>query len=263
MIQLTRENYHSLDSEKAYMSRSQYLGFLQCEAQQVAKLAGTWTEETSNAFLVGQYVHAWNEGSIKDWIAEHPGMFTKSGGLKAEYKQADKMIATLEADPFAMYMLEGQKESIFTAEFAGATWKVMADVHNQERKRMVELKTSRNLRETVWSTVHEQRVTFIEQYNYLLQAALYCEIERRASGRPENDWLDYYMVAVSKDNVPDKEIIDLRDPDRYVVELERIERNMPRVLQVKAGTLEPFRCERCDYCRSTRRLTRAIHYTEL
>jgi len=263
MIQLTRENYHSLEAERDYMSRSQYQGFQKCEACQLAKLAGTWVEEKSDALLVGSYVHAWSEGSIKEFIAENPGIFTKSGGLRAEYKQADVMIATLEADPMAMYMLEGQKEVIFTAEFAGATWKIMTDVHNPERKRLVELKTSRNLRETVWSTVHEQRVTFIEQYNYLLQAALYCEIERRASGRPENDWLDYYMVAVSKDNVPDKEIIDLRDPDRYVVELERIERNMPRVLQVKAGTLEPFRCERCDYCRSTRRLTRAIHYTEL
>ena len=263
MIQITRENYHSLEVDREIMSRSQYLGFLNCEARQLAKLAGTWTEETSDAFLVGQYVHSWSEGSRSEFIAEHPGMFTKSGGLKAEYKTADKMIATLEADPFAMWMLGGEKEVIFVAEFAGAMWRVMSDVYNPEHKRMVELKTNKNLRETTWSTAMEQRVNFIEQYNYMIQAALYCEIERMSSGRPENDWLDYYMVAVSKENYPDKEIIDLRDADRYITELGRIERNMPRVLQVKAGVLEPFRCGRCDYCRSTRMLSGAIHYTAL
>jgi len=263
MIQLTRQNYHSLEAERDYMSRSQYQGFQKCEACQLAKLAGAWTEETSEAFLVGQYVHAWSEGTRAEFIAEHPGMFTKSGGLRSEYKQADKMIAMLEADPMAMYMLQGEKEVIFTAEFAGAMWKVMTDVCNQERKRIIDLKTNRNLRETTWSPTLEQRVNFIEQYNYLLQAALYCEIERRASGRPEGEWLDYYMVAVSKENVPDKEIIDLRDPERYTIEIERIERRMERVLKVKAGELEPFRCERCDYCRSTRMLTGAIHYTVL
>ncbi len=263
MIQVTRENYHDISVEREVMSRSQYLNFLKCEAAQLARLSGKWTDEPNDAFLVGSYVHSWSEGSIKEWIAEHPGMFTKSGGLKAEYKQADKMIATLEADPLAMWMLEGDKEVIFTAEFAGAVWRVMSDVYSKDKTRMVELKTNKNLRETTWSTAMEQRVNFIEQYNYMIQAALYCEIERRASGRPENDWLDYFMVAVSKENYPDKEIIDLRDPERYILELGRIERNMPRVLGVKAGELEPFRCERCDYCRSTRMLTGAIHYTDL
>jgi len=260
---LTRENYHSIEAELEYMSRSQYQSWRKCEACQKAKLAGTWTDETSTAFLVGQYVHAWCEGSIKEWIGEHPEMFTKSGGLKAEYKQADVMIATLEADPVAMYMLQGEKEVIFTAEFAGAMWKVMTDVYNPERKRLVELKTNRNLRETVWCPTLERRVNFVEQYNYLTQAALYTEIERRASGRAEGEWREYYMVAVSKETVPDKEIIDLRDPERYVTELAAIERSMERILQVKAGELEPFRCERCDYCRSTKVLKGAIHYSEL
>jgi len=245
------------------MSRSQYLGFIKCEAQQMAKLAGEWRQETSDAFLVGSYVHAWNEGSRREFIAEHPEMFTKAGDLKANFKTADLMIATLEADPLAMYMLQGEKERIFTAEFTGVLWKVMTDVHNKERRRMAELKTTKSIIETTWSQEHGGRVSFVEQYNYLLQAALYTEIERRANGRQEGDWLEYYMVAVSKDNVPDKEVIDLRDPDRYLVELAQVEENMPRILQVKSGLVEPVRCGRCDYCRSTKILTGAIHYLAL
>lgn len=245
------------------MSRSQYLGFLECEARQMAKLTGKWVEEPSDALLVGSYVHSWNDGTRREFIADHPEMFTQKGELKAPFKVAEKMIATLEADPLCMYMLQGQKEVIFTAEFAGVVWKVMADTYNLERRRMVELKTTRSIRETSWSEEYKCRVSFVEQYNYLLQAALYCEIERRANGRPEGDWLDYYMVAVSKDNVPDKEVIDLRDPERYLIELEQIKVNMPRIIAVKSGQIEPARCERCDYCRSTKVLTGAVHYTQI
>jgi len=145
---------------------------------------------------------------------------------------------------------------------AGATWKVMLDVYNRERRRIVDLKTTKSIREKSWSEEHGGRVSFVEQYHYPLQAAIYSEIERRAN-RPEDEWFDFYVVAVSKENYPDKEVIAMHNTDRYVIELQRIADNMPRVLAVKSGQAEPIRCERCDYCRSTRQLRGAVHYSEL
>lgn len=261
---LTRENYHSLEANKIFMSRGQFIDFTtKCEAATVAKLRGEWVEEQSTALLVGSYVHAWSENRQSEFIAEHPGMFKKDGGLKADYVQADEMINTLRNDPLVMYSLEGKKEVILTAEFAGATWKVMLDVYNPERRRIVDLKTTRNIREHVWNEEWKTKLSFIENYNYVLQAALYAEIERIANGRPEEDWFDFYIVAASKQDYPDKEVIDMREPDRYRAELANIEANMPRVLALKNGEVKPERCEVCDYCRSTKKLTRAIHYSEL
>ena len=262
-MQLSRDNYHSLKAEQDYMSRSQYLGFLACEAQQVAKQAGEWAEEPSDALLVGSYVHAWNECRRREFICEHPEMFTQKGELKANFKLADKMIVTLEADPLVMYMLKGEKEVIFTAEFAGTIWKVMVDVYTPEHRRLIDLKTTKSIREKAWSQAHNSRVSFIEQYNYILQAALYSEVERLASGRSRDDWFDFYAVAVSKETVPDKEIIDMRDQNRYLIELAQVETNMPRILKVKSGQVEPVRCERCDYCKSTRKIVRPVHYKEI
>jgi hypothetical protein len=262
-MQITKANYFDLDTDREYMSHSQYLGFQRCEARQMAILSGEWTEAPSEAMLIGQYVHAWCEGKLDEFIQAHPEMFTKSGTLRAGYQQANKMIATLAADPLCMYMLEGQKEVVFTAEFAGAKWRVMVDVYNPERRRIVDLKTTRSIWEATWSERHGGRVSFIEQYDYPLQAALYCEIERLASGRPDGDWFEFYMVAVSKDNVPDKEVIDLRDPERYRKELDSIRGNMGRILSVKAGELEPIRCESCDYCRATKVLRGAVYYADI
>lgn len=262
-MKLTKETYHSIEADNYYMSRGSYLNFINCEASEVSRLAGKWTEEKSTTLLVGSYVHSWNDHSRREFIVEHPEMFTQKGGLKSEYQQADKMIATLESDPMIMYMLEGQKEVIFTAEFAGATWKVMLDVYNPERRRSTDLKTTKSIREKSWSDAHGARVSFVETYKYVFQAALYSEIERLATGRGRDDWFDFYVVAVSKESVPDKEIIDLRDPDRYIIELAQVELNMPRILAVKAGQVEPVRCERCNYCKSTRKLAGAVHYSKL
>lgn len=260
-MRLTSSNYHSIEAEREYLSRSQYQGFLQCEAKQIALLAGDWTEAPSEALLVGQYVHAWSEGTAEAFKDQHPEMFTKAGKLRASFRQAETMIETLKGDPLCLYMLEGQKEVPLVAEFAGAMWRIKMDVYNHDRGRIVDLKTTRSIWDTFWSEKHGGRVSFIEQYDYLLQAALYCEIERQASGRREGDWLDYYIVAVSKDTVPDKAVIDLRDPERYRQELDQVRVNLPRILQLKAGEEEPIRCERCDYCRSTKVLTGAVHWT--
>lgn len=260
---LNRETYHSIEADREFMSRSSYLNFLSCEAAEVARLKGEWTEEKSTALLVGSYVHSWNDHTRKDFIAAHPEMFTQKGELKKDFQVADKMIATLESDPLCMFTLQGQKEVILTAEFAGVPWKIMLDSYRPEKRRMADLKTTKSIRDKSWSVEHEGRVSFIETYRYVFQAAIYCEIERIAAGRPEYDWLDFYIVAVSKETVPDKEVIDMKDPERYIRELEQVKANMPRILQVKAGEIEPIRCETCDYCKSTRKLTKPIHYSVL
>lgn len=261
---LTHETYHSREANLRFMSRGQYLDFTtKCEAATMASLRGEWVEEQSTALLVGQYVHSWSEGRQKEFIAEHPGMFKKDGGLKADYVQADDMIRTLQNDPLALYTLEGQKEVIFTAEMFGAVWKVMLDAYNPEKRRIADLKTTRSITEHYWNEEFRTKLSFVEHYNYLTQAALYAEIERLANGRPPEDWFDFYIVAVSKQDYPDKAVIDMRGPERYIQELSQIEANMPRVLAVKNGEVEPVRCENCAYCRSTKKLKGTIHYSLL
>jgi hypothetical protein len=260
---LAHDNYHSLDANRAFMSRGQYLDFLKCEAATVASLRGEWVEGASTALLVGSYVHSWNENKRSEFIAEHPEMFKRDLSLKADYALADKMIETLQNDQLAMYTLEGEKEVILVAEMFGCWWKVMLDAYNPERQRIADLKTTRSITEHYWNGEFKTKVSFVEQYNYVTQAAVYCEAERIAHGREPGDWYDFYIVAVSKQDYPDKAVIDMRGPERYVVELAEIETNMPRILAVKNGKAEAKRCENCNYCRATKQLTGTIHYSEL
>jgi len=262
-MELTHGNYHGGDSNKIYMSCSQYKSFLNCEAKTMAKLTGAWVDEPSTALEVGSYVHSWSEGTQREFIANHPNMFKKDGSLKAEYLVADKMIACLARDPLAMYCLEGEKEVILTFDMFGVTWKGMLDVQNNERRRIVDLKTTRSVTEHVWDEELRKKVSFVEAYRYPLQMAIYCEGERIAMGRENGDWSEFLIVAVSKEKCPDKAIINMTDHERLVKELAEVEENMPRIIAVKSGVEKPIRCECCSYCRETKVLTSVVHYSDL
>lgn len=275
MIELNSKNYFSQEAGREYMSCSQYIDFVGggvmqgCEAMAVAKLKGEWIEEDSKALLMGSYVHAWNEGAEarKEFSANHPEIFKKGSALLADYVRCDEMIKTLENDEFCMYKLQGQKEVIFTAEMFGTAWKIRIDSYSPEKKQIVDLKTTKSIIKKEWCEIDGKNVklSFVEAYNYLLRAAVYAEVERLANGRPEMDWLNSYVVAVSKEPIPDKAVIGLVDEERYLMELEKIRMNMPRILDLKAGKVEPVRCGKCDYCITTKVLSPGlvIHYKNL
>lgn len=268
---LTKANYHSNAANIEYMSRGQYKGFAhECEAKEMAKLKKEWVDPPFLPFLIGQYVHSFNDNTRSEFIAEHPEMFTKELTLKAKFVEANNMIDCLQNDEFAMYCLEGEKEKIITFEMFGAQWKIMLDVQNNERRRIVDLKTTKSITEKVWMAVENElgnivnrKVSFVEAYSYCLQAAIYSEGERISEGREPGDYSEFLIVAVSKEKQPDKAIINMTDNDRLAEELAKVEANMPRILAVKSGEVEPVRCENCDYCRSTKILTAAVHYSEL
>ena len=260
---LTRENYYSPEMNQVYMSASLYSDFLACEAMAMAKLRGEYKPETTKECMIGSYIHAWNEGTLEHFRANTPEMFTKKGEIRSEFKLADQMIQTLENDPFCMFALQGEKEVPMTAEMFGTVWKIKIDSYNRSDKarRIVDLKTTKSIYQLVWSNERWAKVSFVEAYNYLRQLAIYCEVERISTGH--DSWAEPLIVAVSKETPPDKAIISLLDEARFATELRHIEENMPRILSVKRGEVEPVRCERCAYCRQNKRVRKVIHYSEL
>ena len=139
----------------------------------------------------------------------------------------------------------------------------MLDVQNNERRRIVDLKTTKSITEKVWSEELWKKVSFVEAYQYPLQMSIYTEGERISELREPGDWSEFLIVAVSKEKSPDKAIINMTDHERLVKELAEVEANMPRIIAVKSGLEEPVRCENCSYCRETKTLTKTIHYSEL
>lgn len=263
-MKLTRDNYHSREANKEYMSVSQFKSFLPeyngCEAKTMAKLNGEWEEPENPAFLLGSYVHAWNSDELQDFMANTPELFKKSGGLYAKYAIGDDMINALKNDEVAMEALAGQKEVIMTGELFGLPWKIMIDSYNPEMKTFTDLKTTRAINKTYWNPDTKDKENFIVHWGYDVQLAIYAEIERQNRG--EDEYFMPHILAVSKEDPPDKELIKLpRIEIEYI--LDEIEGYASRIELLWRGKEKPIRCEECEYCRETKKIKKAKHYMDV
>ena len=242
---LTNENYYSNIANQEYMSVSQYKSFRSCEAAAMAELRGEWVRPKTTALLVGSYVDSWFEGTLDEFKQQNPEIYknTRAGlVLKSEFIQAEEIIKRVQRDPTFMRYMNGKKQEIRTAELFGTKWKIKIDSLHPDK--IVDLKVMRSMERIMGKS-------FVEHWGYDLQMAIYNAVEG-------ND-LATYLAVVTKQTPSDIEIISI-PRWRRVELLQEVEKNMPRILQVKSGQVPAHRCGLCEYCRATKVLEEPIDF---
>ncbi len=248
---LTAENYFSQENNMKYMGASQFKSFMNCEAAALAEIKGEFEREKTTALLVGSYVDAHYEGTLDIFSAKNPEIFLKGKlELKSEYKQANYIIQRLERDELFQQFMSGQKQVIKTGEIFGVPFKIKMDSYHPGNK-IVDLKVMRDF-EPIWKD--GLMLNFVEAWGYDIQAAIYQFIEGNS--------LPFYIAAATKEKEPDLAIISIPQ-NRLDYCLEIVTDNVKRFDDIKKGLIEPTRCEHCDYCKSTKRLTEILDYTDL
>ena len=247
MIIPTSSNYHGTEANKAYWSVSSFKAFDRCEASGLASVRGQYKREMTDALLIGSYVDAYFSGELDEFVGKHETeMFKKNGELYAKFEHANRMINAVECQPLMMEFLEGEKQVIKTAKLFGVDWKIKMDVYNGER--IVDFKTAKD-----FEPVYKEgfgKVSFIEAYGYDIQGAVYQKVVELNTGKR----LPFYIVAVTKEKVPDVAVIEIPQPVLDTA-LKVVEAKIDRFDLVKMGEIEPERCEHCEWCRSTKVLT--------
>lgn len=279
-MELTRDNYYTPEADREYMSCSQYQSFCECEAKAMAKLEGRWTDPDKEAFLVGNYFHTFFEGpeAHAQFTQEHFDKIFKTKvirgkkgepdqtvvtGKYAPYEQADKMIEVAQNDPLIKSLIDlpGENEKIMTGELWGVPWRIRLDKYVPDGRMIIDWKTVANISELKWSDAMHEKVTFIDAYGYMMRAAVYTEIEKQNAHSSED--APFIIVAISKQDYPDKEALYLNHRQRYDYELEQIKKRLGMIQMIKAGRVKPKRCGCCDYCRATKVLTAIRPYYTL
>jgi hypothetical protein len=232
------------------------IGIVPCEARSVAMDKGEWKEEPSQAMMVGSFVDAYFSGTLDVFKAKNPEIFTKKGELLSAYKHAETIIARIEKDEYIMKCLSGEKQVIMTANLFGCEWSIMMDSYIKDTA-IVDLKIMAQINKAHWVKDYGQ-VSFVQYYGYLAQAAIYQKVVEINTGKR----LPFFFAVASKEDEPDIEVIGVTDRD-IDDELSVIEAAMPRVLAVRSGEVQPDKCGRCAYCRSQKKLTGPIHFSEL
>lgn len=270
---VTSENYYSPEMQMAYMGATQFKAFRSCEAAALAELQGEYTPASSAALLVGGYIDAYFSGELPLYEAQHPEIFKKDGQLKAEYLKAQDVINRMEEDELYSLLMSGQKQVIRTGLIAGVPFKIKIDslldggTCEEIVRRfphaaaalglcdgaIVDQKAMASM-DPAWSPEDCCKVPFVEYYGYDIQGGIYQHIE--------GHMLPFILAVGTKENEPDLAALYIDDAD-LAAALAVVEDNAPRYQAIKEGKIPPVRCEHCNYCRATKRLTSIINYKEI
>lgn len=272
-IAVTPENYYSVEVDREYLSCSQYQRFITCEAAEMAYLRRGYKYPTSEAFLVGNYFHTALESEeaheefcqqnfeeiFKYKVDKATGDIIPTGKY-APFVKADQMIRVCIEDPTIAKLLlrDGENEKIMTGEIFGVPWKIALDKYVESSRTIIDWKTAADLTKTEYNPAIGERESFLEAFGYLMRAAVYTEIEKQYVGKTDD--ATFIIVAVTKQDPPDKGAYALNHRERYDFELEQIKERLPRILSVKSGREKPRRCGHCHYCRSTKKITKIEPY---
>ena len=157
---------------------------------------------------------------------------------------------------------EVKKEMIVYGEIEGVPVKGKLDSVNLSRGYFVDLKTMKSIYGEEWNVDLKKRVPAsvnnILGFGYHGQLGLYRELLKQMTGKDFRP----LIVAVSKENIPDKEIIKI-DEEWLEEGLQNIKDNISEVWSVIQGEQEPKKCGHCDYCRSQKKLGALISLNDL
>lgn len=255
---LTPKNYYSHETDFEYLSFSIFKKFVTCEAETLAELKGEYQpERKSTALLVGNYVHSYFESpeAHLNFIKVHRNeMMTAKAKLTADFKKAEKYIATLDNDAlFNEWYKPGKKEVIVTGEIDGVPWKGKIDSLMLEKGYFCDLKTVNHLHKKQWSDKEGGWTNFIFNREYHLQMAIYQELIRQTFGQA----CQPVIFAVSKEEVPDKMAISFESDyvqAKMTAALEEVKAKQAHFVQVLNGEAKPDNCGLCDYCKLHKQL---------
>lgn len=257
MPEITNENYYNNESNKTFMSCSQFKDFQKCEVEALAKVNGELIEEKTDALYFGGYVDAYFSNELDQFKANNPDMFnSKTGELKAPFKMINEVISAIENDELLMKYLSGQKQVIMTGEISGVPFKIKMDSYF-EGKCIVDQKIIKDL-DLTWVEREGKNIKtdFIDAYGYAIQGAIYQEIVRQNTGVQ----LPFILAITTKQENPDKALIQI---DQYYLDkaLELVKQLVPRYDAIKKGLVEPIGCGHCASCRKDKKCTEVVIYS--
>ena len=97
----------------------------------------------------------------------------------------------------------------------------------------------------------------IVKWRYDIQGAIYQKgVELNKQGK-----LPFYLAVATKEEIPELNIFQIPQSTLDLA-LEEVQENLPHIMEVKNGLIQPTRCEKCDYCKLTKK-TVISNYNEL
>jgi len=264
---LNEDSYYSPEANLAYMDCTTYKnivgmpGVKPCECKALAIAKGEYAMPKSSALMIGSYVDAYFDGTLDKFKIKNPEIFTQKGELRADYKQAEVMIARAIKEPFFMKYMKGETQKILTSEINGVPIRVKIDSLNE--RRITDLKTTESLGKVYYNSDANEHLTFIDKYDYYAQAAFYCQAVYTNYGK----WLPFYLAVITKDKengVPHPRLAIVQLSEQIIKQkLIEIEQKIRGAWMLLQGEIDPVPCGNCGWCADNLPLEKVISADEL
>ena len=224
-----------------------------CEAKGYAEWCDEYTTQPTQAMLLGSMVDALSRGEdvYNEFCAEHPEIVKRDGTLKAEYvKGFNDYWHCVATDPVWASYLIGDKQAHLEGVIDGIPFHGYPDFMDDHR--IVDLKYTRDIHPewngTSWTRARHHDV----------RMAIYRELAYQMDGK----WRECYLAALTKESPYDHEIIHVSD---LVLSdaMDKIHEYTPRLQAILSGEVPPDRCGKCEYCRSTYKVTVPVDSEEV
>lgn len=242
MKDLNNDNYYE---NNEYMSASQFKDFKSCEARALAKYKGEWQDKPTDALLIGSYVDAYFSGELEKFKFEHPEICLKNGELKAQFKQADKIIERIKNDDYTMSLINGDKQVILIGEINDVPFKIKMDYEHPDM--IVDGKVMKDCND-IWIK-GEGYIPFWKVYGYDTQMSIYQNIVAQNRGVLK----ECKLQVATKEEATDLRVFKFSQ-ETLNAALEEVKNLAPRFHQIKQGFIKPIGCGTCEYCRSQKKL---------
>lgn len=263
MITKQKTQMENLKKYKNHLSSSAYKSLQECSARQVAIDLGLFEKPTSKEQLIGKYVDAYFSGTIdelkkEDLLKEKPQIFKKDGSLYADFITAETVIKVIENDPLLLKYVKGDKlQYKVRGEIGGVIFEGFIDSLHTD-KAIVDLKIMADLYAKFWDNKEKSYVLWFEYFGYDRQMAIYQELIYQETGKK----LPCFLAVATKQTPPDKAVIQIPQ-GRMDLLIDEIKDNAMGLVNLRNGTSPVVRCEKCDYCRSTKMLKETITVFDL
>lgn len=263
MLTLTDENYYSAEANRCFVSTSIFKDYDDCEARAFAQHdENTYEKETTEPMYIGQYAHAMLDKTVESWLERNKlKVMNKNGSKSAEMLKVENAFDRCKKDELFMYTLSGCHEEIFTFKLGGLDWKAKLDVVNRENKFYDDYKTCANFDDVYvqeWNEEYNKFVNIKKPFyiaqKYDLQLAIY-DVALTQNGLAGMIPL---LSCVTKEKVPDIKVLEFTGElweERFRQLINYVEVKCIRIKNIKERIEKPIRCEKCDYCKSTKVLT--------
>lgn len=230
-----------------YISFSTWSRYRECEVSALARDKGEIEFEATDAMIVSQYVEAKLIGTDEDvakLFEEYPQIVnSRTGEPKVAYTRAEAAAEQAKDDSVFMSLLQGDKQVKLEGEINGV--KVLGYADNINSRFISDLKAMANINR-VWSEEQRRKVSFVEAYNYHVQAYIYQELYRQKTGLK----LPVFLTVMTKTD-PSRRVIVTFDENMLGDAEQLFKGSLLRILKLRAGDKDPTPCGVCDHCAKT------------